>query len=1224
MKIEIPLKGGFNSQYDPEEVGSGLTELINIENKKTGKFIKRNPTGGFVRISSRHIVNTIHWLSPSGTRYYIGWEVPSGSTMVHRLLRISDNFTTVETLGVFFDAPDQCNLYNGGEFVRISLGHNLLSNLYQYIKRSLFWGGITTYLNGGYFLDIATPRDIVGEYSIGSSLKEIKDLKANNTLKNVELFLEWTKTLDLSVNTYYYSYSLVWDGTQETLLSDTNLNTKQLSSKNSAIQGTLSFNIDNWNPRVTGINIYRGTTSNKANHKKIITSSLMDVKGSLEHKKINDGSNRFIYYVEEANLTPNALYGTMLRISREDGNADGDATMTVYGNTEDCIWVDEDPHLADHDQMGAIWGQYVPFVGSATNGNALYTGTDIQEEDTRHQYGTDYGRWIVTTDSGPFSTRSQHAGYYTFFGRGIDENNGLGWGQHCYGVEMGRSGNSSSARSYRCTYRMDTHNWNYYDGAGGEGNSGSHTFKYSVMIGIEKSKLDAHTRNEEDYIKVRLGTKVGDHGDCEYNDSFATTVDILSDDYATDSDADGNYINKEKFLSATPQYLQGTWEGSNTISETDDTPAGDGDNLDYLNTAFKIHWINVTGDIEITNHADGEGQVFFIHVQFKNDQPTNAPIFVDNLTIAKTMQVLRVYGGDDVYVSPTMKLDSEDGHQNYSFTTRRKLFGGGVSGGGYWTPYLSTEGVFGHIVFNTKKAFLMDTEGPQGSIWTSGYGDGSEDTSIWAYGLQPLALRGCNFYGSEYEGRNSRLYLDGDAFHPTVPLGPLKWGKDFKVFRIGDVVHIFHTSMNNGSYEIVGMNDVGNDQELSGSDRWLELKKIKGTTSIVTEEVTSAVSRIYASRRMDLSRDYRIEIAKQLPASTIVHYKFWDRGLADGEFHPLATTSSIEVGHKYATDANGRRFVANVNLDPNGVNEVHKDWVVFSEIGQPDVLPISNYINIQDLQGGEIHGIETLLGDIVVFMDNGVFRISVPSADPKRWTVSESIPDIGCSVPDSIIRYDGGVFFAGKDNYYYLTPNFELIPVATSIKDEYKEFYNEKIKAHKDLLYDKIFIKASDARFYVFDLKSFAVNEENWSKWRFERDEGLVDYLYSDLNNAVYISKYKEEGNSTFIKFLRGEFPSKKVGCSLKTGWIPIGGSYKRGGIVRNINLRLDIKDSVQLRLYTDEDSNNVVWSQTIDPSSKDIVSFGVGKRAKNVMFEFFQSPKDSPLELRRLELEID
>ena len=157
----------------------------------------------------------------------------------------------------------------------------------------------------------------------------------------------------------------------------------------------------------------------------------------------------------------------------------------------------------------------------------------------------------------------------------------------------------------------------------------------------------------------------------------------------------------------------------------------------------------------------------------------------------------------------------------------------------------------------------------------------------------------------------------------------------------------------------------------------------------------------------------------------------------DGVIHPTGDTS-LDVKHRHSKYINGRNYVADVRITNNTETEDHDNWVMFSELNQPDVIPITNYIQLTDAQGGKIVGIESLMGDLAVLMEHGIFRLSIPSADPAQWSLSESEENIGCVSDNSITVWESGLFFAGKDHLYYLDVNFNAIAMTASIKDDYQ------------------------------------------------------------------------------------------------------------------------------------------------------------------------------------------
>ena len=84
---------------------------------------------------------------------------------------------------------------------------------------------------------------------------------------------------------------------------------------------------------------------------------------------------------------------------------------------------------------------------------------------------------------------------------------------------------------------------------------------------------------------------------------------------------------------------------------------------------------------------------------------------------------------------------------------------------------------------------------------------------------------------------------------------------------------------------------------------------------------------------------------------------FLDVGLPDGARHPNETATSADVKLKHATMLNGRQFVGNVKITSDEDIEEYPNFVMFSEANAPDIIPTTNFIQLQDLQGGEIVGI---------------------------------------------------------------------------------------------------------------------------------------------------------------------------------------------------------------------------------------------------------------------------
>ena len=102
------------------------------------------------------------------------------------------------------------------------------------------------------------------------------------------------------------------------------------------------------------------------------------------------------------------------------------------------------------------------------------------------------------------------------------------------------------------------------------------------------------------------------------------------------------------------------------------------------------------------------------------------------------------------------------------------------------------------------------------------------------------------------------------------------------------------------------------------------------------------------------------------------------------------------------------------------------------------------------------------------------------------------------------------------------------------------------------------------------------------------------------------------------VPALTGEFTSMQF----RTGWIPITQTLDDNAIIRRVDARIESPDSITINIYADEDLTAPVW--TSDFSGAKQFSKRVGRRAKNILVEIISPNSISPVEIKRLEVEID
>ena len=346
---------------------------------------------------------------------------------------------------------------------------------------------------------------------------------------------------------------------------------------------------------------------------------------------------------------------------------------------------------------------------------------------------------------------------------------------------------------------------------------------------------------------------------------------------------------------------------------------------------------------------------------------------------------------------------------------------------------------------------------------------------------------------------------------------------------------------------------------------------------------------------------------------------FFDKNTIGGVQHPTGETS-LDVKYEYSKFINGRNYVAGVRISDGQVSEDHENWIMFSELNQPDVIPIVNYIQLNDAQGGKIVGIESLFGDIVAFMEHGIYRLSIPSTDPTQWSLSEAEENTGCLNRYSITAWESGLFFAGKEHIYFLDANFRAVPITESIWDTYKtEKSATNTRTFFDALNNRLLCRFGEdaTTIYSLDLSLFP-GEERWSKIT----SGLGDFDFFTVNENLELWSY-DEATSKIAK----HDDSKAESTLLKrtTGWISPS-DLDKSVTIRRLNLKYKSGVAITAKFYIDGDDGTVIKTIEIpsDTSGADWYKCKPGIRCRSYKIELSTEATTSDVEIRRIEVEVE
>ena len=373
----------------------------------------------------------------------------------------------------------------------------------------------------------------------------------------------------------------------------------------------------------------------------------------------------------------------------------------------------------------------------------------------------------------------------------------------------------------------------------------------------------------------------------------------------------------------------------------------------------------------------------------------------------------------------------------------------------------------------------------------------------------------------------------------------------------------------------------------------------------------------------------------------IIDYDFIDNGITDGADHPGTLTLSTDVRYKYSTNHIGRRFVGNVILNGDREDsETLEDFIMYSDVNSPDVIPIANFIKLNDLDGGAITGLAKSLGDIVALMERGIFILSIPSTDITQWTLTETYKDVGCTSPKSVTEYNNGVFFANEDNFYYLDSGRRLIGLADPWLNDYQNLFSaggiaqvviNPTKSELILVFNNSILKTT----YALNLTGF---EEN-PRWHKDIQYGSKSLVIDNLKN-MYSFKELPDGFERSLVLHSLDRKNADVYPNNIPLDLVLESPYQKltdldtNVIIRKLNLRYNSVDEIYVDIYTDGDDSAYKKRVVIPPSSTNL-TYDDGKdythesnikvRANRIKCKISTPSTTNTLtSIRRLELEID
>lgn len=234
---------------------------------------------------------------------------------------------------------------------------------------------------------------------------------------------------------------------------------------------------------------------------------------------------------------------------------------------------------------------------------------------------------------------------------------------------------------------------------------------------------------------------------------------------------------------------------------------------------------------------------------------------------------------------------------------------------------------------------------------------------------------------------------------------------------------------------------------------------------------------------------------------------------------------------KYLTAVAGRLWGVNSDGD-----------VVYSKFLRPDEWEELNVLKFPE-DPGEITGLAPVGGNLGVFKENSIFLVN-PSTDPP--IIRKLTTMIGCSLPDTIVPIGEGVFFADKNDIYYLRGVQVL-----KISDKIQNFWRENL----DLTTAVGFYYPQKAQ-YIISVKStgettywlvFDLHKQAWTMHKIITAEYTTPFIYDSTTESsifsngtdVYLFGYGWTDNGTSFE------------VEVETRWETLGNPFNRKRIRR-------------------------------------------------------------------------
>jgi hypothetical protein len=141
-------------------------------------------------------------------------------------------------------------------------------------------------------------------------------------------------------------------------------------------------------------------------------------------------------------------------------------------------------------------------------------------------------------------------------------------------------------------------------------------------------------------------------------------------------------------------------------------------------------------------------------------------------------------------------------------------------------------------------------------------------------------------------------------------------------------------------------------------------------------------------------------------------------------------------------------------------DQQNPQYLWYSNLGEPFTFASTNFIKIADGDGEKITGLAIQGNSLVVFKENSVWLIYMPTTDDTGWIRLRSNAKYGCGSHKSIVEYQKQLMYLGQQNRlvtgFYALVGDQTEPDATSLRSTamYGDAKSDRIEPDIKLLQD--------------------------------------------------------------------------------------------------------------------------------------------------------------------------